>query len=161
MKVTICVNLAGALSSWSFVEWPILPIQQNCTNVARTFASLSLKTCLTYFPNWWKLADWCRSVNYPAFLIVANSTLAKSGIPTQTRRIMVTSILQISANKMPAILALRVMLGLIHLFQLYASLIDKTILANGIVWVTTIALRCFPCVTRLRLSAEICEMPLR
>ena len=36
-------------------------------------------------------------------------------------------------NKMPAILALRVMLGLIHLFQLYASLIDKTILANGIV----------------------------
>ena len=36
-------------------------------------------------------------------------------------------------NKMPAILALRVMLGLIHLFQLYASPIDKTILANGIV----------------------------
>ena len=31
------------------------------------------------------------------------------------------------------ILALRVMLGLIHLFQLYASPIDKTILANGIV----------------------------
>ena len=36
-------------------------------------------------------------------------------------------------NKMPAILALREMLGLIHLFQLYASPIDKTILANGIV----------------------------
>ena len=36
-------------------------------------------------------------------------------------------------NKMPAILALRVMLGLIHLFQLYALQIDKTILANGIV----------------------------
>ena len=36
-------------------------------------------------------------------------------------------------NKMPAILALRVMLGLIHLFQLYALPIDKTILANGIV----------------------------
>ena len=35
-------------------------------------------------------------------------------------------------NKMPAILALCVMLGLIHLFQLYASPIDKTILANGI-----------------------------
>ena len=35
-------------------------------------------------------------------------------------------------NKMPAILALRVMLGLIHLFQLYASPIDKTILANEI-----------------------------
>ena len=34
-------------------------------------------------------------------------------------------------NKMPAILALRVMLGLIHLFQLNASSIDKTILANG------------------------------
>ena len=39
----------------------------------------------------------------------------------------------LSKNKMPAILALRVMLGLIHLFQLYASPIDKTILANGIV----------------------------
>ena len=36
-------------------------------------------------------------------------------------------------NKMPAILALRVMLGLIHLFQRYVSPIDKTILANGIV----------------------------
>ena len=36
-------------------------------------------------------------------------------------------------KKMPAILALREMLGLIHLFQLYASPIDKTILANGIV----------------------------
>ena len=36
-------------------------------------------------------------------------------------------------NKMPALLALRVMLGLIHFFQLYASPIDKTILANGIV----------------------------
>ena len=36
-------------------------------------------------------------------------------------------------NKMPAILALREMLGLTHLFQLYASPIDKTILANGIV----------------------------
>ena len=36
-------------------------------------------------------------------------------------------------NKMPAILALRVMLGLTHLFQLYPSPIDKTILANGIV----------------------------
>ena len=39
----------------------------------------------------------------------------------------------VTNNKMPVILALRVMLGLIHLFQLYASLIDKTILANGIV----------------------------
>ena len=38
-----------------------------------------------------------------------------------------------SFNKMPAILALREMLGLIHLLQLYASPIDKTILANGIV----------------------------
>ena len=36
-------------------------------------------------------------------------------------------------NKMPATLALRVMLGLIHLFQLYALPIDKTILASGIV----------------------------
>ena len=36
-------------------------------------------------------------------------------------------------NRMPAILALREMLGLIHLFQLYASPIDKTIFANGIV----------------------------
>ena len=36
-------------------------------------------------------------------------------------------------NKMPATLALRVMLGLIHLFQLYASPIDKSILVNGIV----------------------------
>ena len=36
-------------------------------------------------------------------------------------------------NKMPATLALRVMVGLIHLFRLYASPIDKTILANGIV----------------------------
>ena len=36
-------------------------------------------------------------------------------------------------NKMPATLALRVMLGLIHLFQLCASPIDKSILANGIV----------------------------
>ena len=64
-------------------------------------------------------------------------------------------------NKMPAILALRVMLGLIHLFQLYASPIDKSILANGIVWVTTIALRCFPCVTLLRVSREIAGIPLR
>ena len=40
---------------------------------------------------------------------------------------------RLGTNKMPAILALRVMLGLIHLFQLYASPIDKTILANGIV----------------------------
>ena len=32
---------------------------------------------------------------------------------------------------MPAILALRVMLGLIHLFQLYVSQIYKTILSNG------------------------------
>ena len=39
----------------------------------------------------------------------------------------------IPRNKMPAILALRVMLGLIHLFQRYVSPIDKTILANGIV----------------------------
>ena len=38
----------------------------------------------------------------------------------------------IKGNKMPAILALREMLGLIYLFQLYASPIDKTILANGI-----------------------------
>ena len=36
-------------------------------------------------------------------------------------------------NKMPAILALRVMLGLIYIFQLYALPIDKTILASGIV----------------------------
>ena len=36
-------------------------------------------------------------------------------------------------KKMPATLALRVMLGLIHLFQLYALPIDKTILASGIV----------------------------
>ena len=36
-------------------------------------------------------------------------------------------------NKMPAILALRVMLWLIRFFQLYASPIDKTILANAIV----------------------------
>ena len=35
-------------------------------------------------------------------------------------------------KKMPATLALHVMLGLIHLFQLYASPIDKSILANGI-----------------------------
>ena len=56
---------------------------------------------------------------------------------------------------MPATLALRVMLGLIHLFQLSALPFDKTILASGIVEVTTIALRCFPCVTRLRLSPEI------
>ena len=34
---------------------------------------------------------------------------------------------------MPATLALRVMLGLIHLLKLYASLIDKSILARGIV----------------------------
>ena len=61
---------------------------------------------------------------------------------------------------MPATLALRVMLGLIHFFQLYASPIDKSILANGIVRVTTIALRCFPCITRPRLSLEIFEIPL-
>ena len=36
-------------------------------------------------------------------------------------------------NKTPAILALRVMLWLIHLFQLYVLQIYKTILANGIV----------------------------
>ena len=36
-------------------------------------------------------------------------------------------------NKIPATLALRVMLGLIHLLQLYALPIDKSILANGIV----------------------------
>ena len=36
-------------------------------------------------------------------------------------------------NKMPATLALRVMRGLIHLFQLYALPIDKTLLASGIV----------------------------
>ena len=36
-------------------------------------------------------------------------------------------------SKMAAILALRVMLGLIHLPQLYASPIDQTILANAIV----------------------------
>ena len=53
---------------------------------------------------------------------------------------------------------LRVMLWLIHLFQLK---IDKTILANGIVRVTKIALRCFPCVTLLRVSPEISEIPLR
>ena len=62
---------------------------------------------------------------------------------------------------MPAILALRVMLGLIHLFQLYVSQIYKTILANGIVWVTKIALRCFPCVTLLRVSREIAGIPSR
>ena len=60
-------------------------------------------------------------------------------------------------NKMPAILALREMLGLIHLFQLYASPIDKTFLANGIVSVTTIALRCFPCVTLVRVSRKLRE----
>ena len=60
-------------------------------------------------------------------------------------------------NKMPAILALREMLGVIHLFQLYASPIDKTILANGIVCVTTIALRCFPCVTLVRVSRKLRE----
>ena len=48
-------------------------------------------------------------------------------------KILPTLALNFSKNKMPAILALRVMLGLIHLFQLYASPIDKTILANGIV----------------------------
>ena len=62
---------------------------------------------------------------------------------------------------MPAILALRMMLWLIHLFQLYVSQIYKTILANGIVSVTTIALRCFPCVTLLRVSREIAGIPLR
>ena len=36
-------------------------------------------------------------------------------------------------NKMPAILALRVMLWLIHLFQVYASQIYKSILPNEIV----------------------------
>ena len=34
----------------------------------------------------------------------------------------------------------------IHLFQLHASQIDKTILANGIVSDTMIALCCFPCI---------------
>ena len=34
----------------------------------------------------------------------------------------------------------------IHLFQLYDSQTDKTILANGIVSVTMIALCCFPCI---------------
>ena len=58
-------------------------------------------------------------------------------------------------KKIPAILALRVMLGLIHLFQLCPLPIDKTILAIGTLYVTTIALRCFPCVTRLRLSPQI------
>ena len=59
------------------------------------------------------------------------------------------------------ILALRAMLWLIHLFQLYPSQIDKTILANGIVWVTKIALRCSPCVTVLRVLPEISEIPVR
>ena len=49
-------------------------------------------------------------------------TSCPTGIPCKKKK-----------NKMPAILALRVMLGLIQLFQLYASPIDKTILANGIV----------------------------
>ena len=51
-----------------------------------------------------------------------------------------------------------------HLIQLYASQIYKTILANGLVCLTTIALRCFPCVTRqarLKVSPEISEIPLR
>ena len=45
----------------------------------------------------------------------------------------VISSMQSFTNKMPAILALRVMLWLIHLFQVFASQIYKTILANGIV----------------------------
>ena len=40
---------------------------------------------------------------------------------------------EIETDKMPAILALREMPWLIHLFQLCASQIYKTILANGIV----------------------------
>ena len=48
-------------------------------------------------------------------------------------KLMCTFMTPMKKNKMPAILALREMLGLIHLFQLYASPIDKTILANGIV----------------------------
>ena len=50
-------------------------------------------------------------------------TSCPAGIPCNKRK----------WNKMPAILALRVMLGLIHLFQLYVSQIYKTILAIGIV----------------------------
>ena len=46
---------------------------------------------------------------------------------------MIADAVETCQNKMPATLALRVMLGLIHLFQLYALPIDKTILANGIV----------------------------
>ena len=56
---------------------------------------------------------------------------------------------------------LRAMLCLIHLFQLYASQIDKTILANEIVSVTKIALCFFPCVTLLRNLPEIAVFPLR
>ena len=56
---------------------------------------------------------------------------------------------------------LRVMLKLIHLFQLYASQIDKTILVNGIVLLTMIALCCFPCVTLLMVVPEMSEVPLR
>ena len=60
--------------------------------------------------------------------------LARINLPQFYKSILQNFLeLKISYNKMPAILALRVMLGLIHLFQLYALPIDKTILANGIV----------------------------
>ena len=52
---------------------------------------------------------------------------------SRAQRLVVVVVKKMISNKMPAILALREMLGLIHLFQLYASPIDKTILANGIV----------------------------
>ena len=42
-------------------------------------------------------------------------------------------LIHLENNKIPATLALRVMLGLIHLFHMYALPIDKTILASGIV----------------------------
>ena len=52
---------------------------------------------------------------------------------------------------------LREMLWLIHLFQLYASQINKTILANGIVRVMKIVLCCFPRVTLPMVLLEIPE----
>ena len=39
--------------------------------------------------------------------------------------LLVAAVAVYHVNKMPAILALRVMLGLIHLFQLYASPIEN------------------------------------
>ena len=87
------------------------------------------------------------------------TTMKKKKIPD--RNLDTSCPAGIPCNEMPATPALRVMLGLIHLFQLYASPIDKSILAIGIVSVKTIALRCFPYVTRIRLLPEIFEIPLR